>query len=142
MYDNENELDDPLSRIIHITIINSLIPKTDIGQKILEKTSYEYKDRLKFNVITSTKDLYKPLSEEKENPKKGMIDINWLKDIYEKPCLILLFYHIEQTGAETNLEFEQQKIYNILQEIKRNDNNIFIFLFIIYKEKQENPFLF
>ena len=141
MYDNEDELDEPLSRIIHVTIINSIIPKTDIAQKILEKTSYEYKDRLKFNSITSTKDLYKPLSEEKENPKKGLIDINWIKDIYEKPCLILLFYHIEQT-EETNLEFEQQKIYNILQEIKRNDNNIFIFLFIIYKEKQENPFLF
>ena len=69
MYDNEDELDEPLSRIIHVTIINSLIPKTDIAQKILEKTSYEYKDRLKFNNITSTKDLYKPLSEEKENDK-------------------------------------------------------------------------
>ena len=138
MNDNEEELNIPLPRIFHITIINPLKPKVDIVQKILEKTSYEYKDRLKFKLITNIKDLYKPLSDTTNNPKKGLIDINWLKDTFNSPCLILLYHHIEQ--AEQNSESEQQKMYNIIQEIKKRDNNIVIFLFIInkdYKEEQE-----
>ena len=140
MYDNEDELNEPLSRTMHITIINSLTSKIDISQKIKEKLNYEYKDRIKFNLITNIKDLYKPLSKSIDNLKKGLIDNNWLKDYLEKPCIVILYYHIEQT--ETNLESEQQKIYNLLQEIKKNDNNMFIFLFIIYKEDPENPYPF
>ena len=138
MYDNENELDIPLSRIFHVTIINPLKPKVDISQKILENTSYEYKDRLKFNYITNTKDLYKPISTTtNQNSKKGLIDMNWLKDTFEAPCLIILYYHIQQ--AELNIESEQQKMYNTIQAIKKNDSNIFIFLFIIYKDYKEDP---
>ena len=140
MYDNEEELNNPLSRILHVTIINPIMTKIDISQKILEKTSYEYKDRLKFKTITNIKDLYKPISNTIENTKKGLIDINWLKDIYEKPSLILLYYHIEPN--ESNLEFEQQKIYNMIQDIKKNDQNIFIFLFIIFKDNFNNPYQF
>ena len=140
MYDNEEELNNPLSRLLHVTIINPLITKIDISQKILEKTSYEYKDRLKFKTITNIKDLYNPISNTIDNTKKGLIDINWLKDIYEKPSVILLYYHIEQN--ESNLEFEQQKIYNMIQDIKKYDQNIFIFLFIIFKDNFDNPYPF
>ena len=128
MYDNEEELNNPLSRLLHVTIINPLITKIDISQKILEKTSYEYKDRLKFKTITNIKDLYNPISNTIDNTKKGLIDINWLKDIYEKPSVILLYYHIEQN--ESNLEFEQQKIYNIIQDIK-NMTKIFLFFYLL-----------
>ena len=60
MYDNEDELNEPLSRTMHITIINSLTSKIDISQKIKEKLNYEYKDRIKFNLITNIKDLSPP----------------------------------------------------------------------------------
>ena len=140
MYENEEELNNPLSRILHVTIINSIMSKIDISQKILERTSYEYKDRLKFKTITNIKDLYKSISNSSDDTKKGLIDINWLKDIYEKPSIIILYYHIEPNLL--NLELEQQKIYNILQDIKKNDPNIFIFLFIIYKDNSENPYQF
>ena len=138
MYDNEEELNEPLSRIFHVTIINPLKPKVDIAQKILAKTSYEYKDRLKFNYITNIKNLLKPTSEIiNQNASKGLIDTNWLKDINQNPCLILMYYHIEQ--KDVNLEAEELKIYNLLQEIKKDDNNINIFLFIIYKDYKEDP---
>ena len=142
MYDNEAELNNPISRIFHITIINPLPPKIDISQKILEKTSYEFKERLKFNTITSIKDLYKPKYDYSEqNPKKGILDIRWLDDIFNKPCLILLYYHINNNA--TNLDSEQQNIFNIIQDIKKIYNNIFIYLFIIYKEQHpESPYQF
>ena len=138
MYENEEDLNIPLSRIFHVTIINPLTPKIDISKKILEKTSYEYKDRLKFNFLTNINGLYKSKSENSSpSSKKGIIDTNWLKDIFEKPCLIIFYYHIEQNCQ--NLELEEQKMYNMLQEIKKNDSIIFIFLFIIYKDYKEDP---
>ena len=141
MYDNEDELGNSLPRILRIAIINSKIPTTDLSQKILEKTSYEYKERLKFIILQNVKDLYrkKDLSSQ-EKIYKGLIDKNWLEDITKNnPCLIILYYHIDE---KANVEEEHQKIYNLLQDIKKIDNNISIFLFIIFKDNQENPYPF
>ena len=142
MYDNEDDLNICLPRILRIAIINPLVPKTDLAKKILEKTSYEYKERLKFTLYTNANDLYKaktlPLEEQKSS--KGLLDIKWFKDITQnRPCLIILYYHIDE---KANLESEQQKIYNLLENIKKNDNNISIFLFIIFKDNPDNPYPF
>ena len=76
-----------------------------------------------------------------EKTSKGLIDTRWLEDITNnKPCLIILYYYIEENN--TNLESEQQKIYNILEEIKKNDDTVSIFLFIIFKDNPENPYPF
>lgn len=141
MYDNEDELNNTLPRTLRIAIINSLMPATDLSQKILEKTNYEFKDRLKFQLLTNIKDLYKqkdPSSQEKLS--KGLIDTKWFEEITSsKPCLIILYYHIDE---KANVEQEHEKIYNLLQEIRKNDNNISIFLFIIFKDNEENPYPF
>ena len=143
MYDNEDDLNISLPRTLRIAIINPLVPKTDLAKKILDKTSYEYKERLKFTLYTNTKNLYptQPFHlEEQKSSSKGLIDNNWFKDITQnRPCLIILYYHIDE---KANLEAEQQKIYNLLESIKKNDNNISIFLFIIFKDNPENPYPF
>ena len=141
MYNDEEELNIGLPRILHIAIINPLPPQVDLSKKILEKTSYEYKERLKFILLKNIKSLYKPkeLSLEQKS-SKGLIDTKWFEDITQNnPCLIILYYHIDE---KANLESEQQKIYNLLEEIKKNDNNISIFLFIIFKDNPENPYPF
>ena len=142
MYDDEDELNASLTRTLRIAIINPLVPKTDLAKKILEKTSYEYKERLKFSLFTNIKDLYKPQNDIslEEKTSKGLIDKKWLDDITQKmPCLIILYYHIDE---KANLESEQQKIYTLLEDIKKNDNNISIFLFIIFKDNPEDPYPF
>ena len=92
--------------------------------------------------MKSIKNLYKqndPLLEEKIS--KGLIDTNWFEDITnKKPCLIILYYHIEDNNS--NLELEQQKIFNILEEIKKIDSNVSIFLFILFKDDPDNPYPF
>ena len=139
MNDNEEELNKPLTRILRISIVNPLPPKVDLSKRILEK-SYEYKERLKFTLLASIKDLYKPkkiLSEIKLT--KGLIDKQWLEDItQERPCLIILYYHIDEKNK--NLELEQQKIYSMLEEIKKNDSIVPIFLFIIFRDNPESPY--
>ena len=143
MYDDEKILDTNLPRILRISIINPKESKFDISKKILDKSDYQYKERLKFTLLTSIKNLYKPkknLLEEEKNTK-GLIDTRWFEDITNnKPCLIILYYHIEENN--TNLELEQQKIYNLLEEIKKYDENVSIFLFIIFKDNPENPYPF
>ena len=143
MYDNEDELNISIPRTLRISIINPLVPKIDLSKKILEKTSYEYKERVKFSLFTNIKDIYKPKKDIslEQKTSKGLIDKKWLEDITQNmPCLIILYYHIDEKN--TNLDLEQQKIYNILEEIKKNDNNISIFLFIIFKDNPENPYPF
>ena len=143
MYDDEKILDTNLPRILRISIINPKESKFDISKKILDKSDYQYKERLKFTLLTSIKNLYKPkknLLEEEKNTK-GLIDTRWFEDITNnKPCLIILYYHIEENN--TNLELEQQKIYNLLEEIKKYDEYLSIFLFIIFKDNPENPYPF
>ena len=143
MYDDEDDLNVSLPRILRVAIINPLVPKIDLSKKILEKTSYEYKERLKFTLYTNMKDIYKQMFKDlslEEKSSKGLINIKWLEDITKnKPCLIILYYHIEENA---NLESEQQKIYNLLEDIKKNDNNISIFLFIIFKDNPESPYPF
>ena len=141
MYDNEDELSNTIPRTLRIAIINSVNPTTDLSQKILEKIGYEFKNRLKFQLLTNIKDLYKQkdlLSQEKIS--KGLIDTKWFEEITSsRPCLIILYYHIDE---KANVAQEHEKIYNLLQEIKKNDNNISIFLFIIFKDNEENPYPF
>ena len=143
MYDNEDDLNITIPRILRISIVNPLVPKVDLSKKILEKTSYEYKERLKFSLFTNVKDIYKPKKDISLEQKttKGLIDTKWLEDVTQNwPSLIILYYHIDEKN--TNLELEQQKIYSILEEIRKNDINISIFLFIIFKDNPENPYPF
>ena len=147
MYDDEEDLNISLPRALRVAIINPLPPKTDLPKKIIEKiskTNYEFKERLKFTYYTNAKDIYKQkkiaLFSEEEKTSKGLINTKWLEDITKnKPCLIILYYHIEENA---NLESEQQKIYNLLADIKKCDSNISIFLFIIFKDNPENPYPF
>ena len=141
MYNDEEELNKGLPRILHIAIVNPLPPKVDLPKKILEKTSYEYKDRLKFILATNIKNLYKQKDFSlDQKSSKGLINTKWFEDITQiNPCLIILYYHIDE---KANLDSEQQKIYNLLEEIKKQDNNISIFLFIIFKDNPENPYPF
>ena len=141
MYNDEEELNKGLPRILHIAIVNPLPPKVDLPKKILEKTSYEYKDRLKCILATNIKNLYKQKDFSlDQKSSKGLINTKWFEDITQiNPCLIILYYHIDE---KANLDSEQQKIYNLLEEIKKQDNNISIFLFIIFKDNPENPYPF
>jgi hypothetical protein len=78
----------------------------------LEKISYEFKNRLKFQLLTNIKDLYKQKDiSSKEKISKGLIDTKWFEEITSsKPCLSILYYHIDE---KANVEQEHEKILTL-----------------------------
>ena len=145
MFENEDDLKCPLKNIMQIAIIHPNPQQNELSKKILERAVPEFKDRLNFTYYTNYKDIYKdftkhPFTQEVPNSKKGLLNKNWLDELYNKrPALIIYFYFI-QNGA--NKSAEEKKIFETLSEIKKCDELVYIVLFIISKDMQENPYNF
>ena len=142
MLENEEDLKSIPSNIMQIGIIHPAPPKQGFTQKIIECAPPEYKERLNFLWFQTHKDIYKdldkhPFNKDSKNFKKGLINKNWLDEIYKRrPALIIYFYFISN-GADKNSE--EKKIYENIAEMKKLDELVHIILFIIRKDKNENP---
>ena len=144
MFGNEDDLKNSIPNSMRVTIIHPTPQKNDISQRVLDKVGFDFKERLKFNCISNCKDIYKSTDksaiQQDQQTSKGLINRNWLDDICNRrPALIIYFYRIPN-GANKSLE--EKKIYENLQEIKKNDDLVYIFLFIICKDMNENPYDF
>ena len=143
MFGNEDDLKNSIPNSMRVTIIHPTPQKNDLSQRILDKTELSLKERLKFNCISNYKDIYKDLDkpfQQDQESSKGLINRKWIDDICNRrPALIIYFYHIPN-GANKSLE--EKKMYESLQEIKKNDDLVNIFLFIICKDMRENPYDF
>ena len=144
MLGSEEDLNNPIQNSMLITIIHPNPAKNDLSQRVQEKVGLELKERLKFSCISDYKNLYKDLdkstSQQEPQSSRGLINKKWLDDLYNrKPALIIYFYQIPN-GA--NKMMEEKKIYENLLEIKKADDLVYIFLFIISKDMKENPYNF
>ena len=142
MFGDESKLLDPLHRSMKITIVNSQATTNspDLSKRIIEKAEIEFKNRLKFSILSNIKDIYKditPLTPEQQN-KKGLLNTKWLEEIcIIKPSVIIYYYHVKE-GVDKDKE--EQKIFNQIEEIKKYDNIVTIFLFIISKDSADSDF--
>ena len=140
MFGDENKLLSPLHRSLKITIINSQTStgSPDLSARIIEKAGIEFKDRLKFSKTGDIKDIYKdvtPLTSDQKN-KKGLLNTKWLYEICElKPSVIIYYYHVKEG---VNKDQEEQTIFNKIEEIKKYDSIVTIFLFIISKDSTDS----
>ena len=120
MFGDESKLLDPLHRSMKITIVNSQATTNspDLSKRIIEKAEIEFKNRLKFSILSNIKDIYKditPLTPEQQN-KKGLLNTKWLEEIcIIKPSVIIYYYHVKE-GVDKDKE--EQKIFNQIEEIK------------------------
>ena len=144
MFGSEEDLNNSISNSMIISIIHPTPEKIDLSQKVLEKTGFDYKERLKFICTSNYKDIYKDLdksgTQQESQSSKGLINRKWIDDLCNRrPSLIMYFYPIPK-GANKNSE--EKKIYENLLEIKKFDDLVYIFLFIISKDMKENPYNF
>ena len=143
MFGSEEELKNSISNSMIVSIVHPTPDKIDLSQKVLEKTGFEFKERLKFICTPNYKDIYKDIDKPKQQESqssKGLINRRWIDDLCnKKPALIIYFYHIPK-GANKSLE--EKKIYDNILDIKRTDELVYIFLFIISKDMKENPYNF
>ena len=141
MFGDEKELTYSIVNTMRIAIIN---PNTtnDISTHIFNKLNSDIKNRIKISLIPSTSDLFK-LNQNNSNESTqqiGLINKKWISDIINQiPCVILLYYYIKP-GA--NKENEEKIIFENIQEIKKYDSFVYIYLFIICKDMKENPYNF
>ena len=144
MFGNEEELKNPIPNTIRVAIINSNPKKNDLSQRILQKTGFDFKERLKIIYMSDYKDIYKDLDKlsfQKDiQTSKGLINTNWIDDICNKRPALIIYYHYIPIGA--NKSFEEKKIYENVIEIRKNDELVSIFLFIISSDMKENPYNF
>ena len=144
MFGNEDVLKNSIPNSMRITIIHPTPQKNDLSQRVLEKTGLDFKERLKISCISNYKDIYKDIGklaiQQESKASRGLINRKWIDDICNRrPALIIYFYHIPN-GANKSLE--EKKIYENLSEIKKFDELVYIFLFIISKDMKENPYNF
>ena len=144
MFGNEEELKNLIPNTIRGAIINSNLKKNDLSQRILQKTGFDFKERLKIIYMSDYKDIYKDLDKlsfQKDiQTSKGLINTNWIDDICNKRPALIIYYHYIPIGA--NKSFEEKKIYENVIEIRKNDELVSIFLFIISSDMKENPYNF
>ena len=144
MFGNEEDLKNSIPNSMLISIIHPNPAKNDFSQRILEKTGIELKERLKFSCLSNYKDIYKdiekPSSQKETQSSRGLINKKWIDDLYNRrPALIIYFYQIPNG---VNKSMEEKKIYENLLEIKKSDDLVYVFLFIISKDMKENPYNF
>ena len=145
MLENEEDLKSLPSNIMQIAILHPSPPKPNFTQKIIECAPADFKERLKFSWFKTYKDIYTdldkhPFNKDSKNFKKGLINKNWLDEIYNRRPALIIYFHFTTPGADRNTE--ERKIYENLSEMKKCDELIHIILFIIRKDKKENPFFF
>lgn len=144
MFGNEEELKNSIPNTIRVAIINPNPQNNDLNQRILQKTGFDFKERLKIICASNCNDIYKDLEklsfQKDTQASKGLINTKWIDDICNKiPALIIYYYHISN-GANKSLE--EKKIYENIIEIKKYDELVSIFLFIISSDMKENPYNF
>ena len=143
MFGDEKELTTSIKNTMRIAIINPNTASNDISIHIFNKLNSDTKNRIKISLIPSVQDLYKlnpPHTNDSTTSQNGLINKKWISDIMSQiPSVILFYYHIEP-GA--NKENEEKKIYENIQEIKKYDPYLYIYLFIICKDIKENPYNF
>ena len=144
MFGNEEELKNSIPNSMRISIINPTPQKNDLSQRILDKTGPEYKERLKFTCTSNYKDIYKDLDklsfQKDAQTSNGLINIKWIDDLCNRRPSLIIYYHHIPNGSNKSLE--EKKIYENLVEIKKYDELVYIFLFIISKDMKENPYNF
>ena len=145
MLENEEDLKSLPSNIMQIAILHPSPPKPNFTQKIIECAPADFKERLKFSWFKTYKDIYTdldkhPFNKDSKNFKKGLINKNWLDEIYNRRPALIIYFHFTTQGVDRNTE--ERKIYENLSEMKKCDELIHIILFIIRKDKKENPFFF
>ena len=144
MFGNEEELKNSIENTIRVAIINSTAQKSDLNQRILNKTGFDFKDRLKIICASNYNDIYKDLDkisfQKDTQSSKGLINIKWIDDICNRRPALIIYYHHIPNGSDKSLE--EKKIYENLVEIKKYDELVSIFLFIISSDMKENPYNF
>ena len=124
MFGSEEDLNNSISNSMIISIIHPTPEKIDLSQKVLEKTGFDYKERLKFICTSNFKDIYKDLdksgTQQESQSSKGLINRKWIDDLCNRrPSLIIYFYPIPK-GANKNSE--EKKIYENLLKNKKFDD--------------------
>ena len=144
MFENEEALKTPLKNTMQIAIVHPSSQEKDYSKKILEKVTPEFKGRLKFTNYTNYKDIYKDLNKlpfiQEGTFRKGLLNENWIEELYNKRPGLIMYFYLIPNGADKNLE--EKKIYENIAEIKKYDELVYIVLFIISKDQKENPYNF
>ena len=144
MFGNEEELKKSIPNTIRVAIINSNSQKNDLSQRILQKIGFDFKERLKIICTLNYNDIYKDLDklsfQKDTQASKGLINSKWIDDICNKRPALIIYYHYIPNGANKSLE--EKKIYENVIEIKKYDELVSIFLFIISSDMKENPYNF
>ena len=140
MIGNEEDLKKPIPNSMLISIIHPNPTKNDLSQRIFEKAGFDLKERLKITYVSNYKNIYDLDKKKESQTSKGLINTKWIEDVCNKnPSLIIYFYPIPN-GANKSLE--EKKIYENISEIKKYDDLVYIFLFILSKDTKENPYNF
>ena len=131
MFGDEKEYGKSIMNSLLICLVDEENEKNQILQKISEKMEATYTQRIKFLIYKSVNEIpFKNLNEKVSQNEKGIINMTWLNNLYNnKPSVILLFYHFTFT---TNIKIEEERIYNDIQKIKKNDELSNIMVFIIF----------
>ena len=143
MFGNEEDLKNQIPNTMLISIIHPNPTKNDLSQRILEKAGFDLKERLKITYVSNYRNIYdldKKSPQNESQAAKGLLNKKWIDDIYnKKPSLIIYFYQIPNGS---NKSLEEKKIYENISEIKKCDELVYLFLFIISKDTKENPYNF
>ena len=125
--DNKNKL--KLLSSMKITIVDSEGQNNGLHLMIYEKISNEYFDKLKISSIQNINYLYQKSLNNKEESSQGLLNTLWMEEITtSRPSVIILYYYIKEGSTK---EEEEVKISNIIDDILKYDQNVYIYLFIM-----------
>lgn len=135
MFENEEELKNPLPNKMQILIISSNPQKADINKKIQEKIGIEFKNRLNFTFTQNINNYYKNLDKQvyklESKGEKCLINKKWLDEMCIKRPSLIIYFHYIPNG--TDITSEEQKIVEVIREIKKNDEQVGVYVFKIGK---------
>ena len=129
MYKKEEEYKTILSNSLRVAIVSYNIESKLLSNNIQQKVINDNKKKIEFSCANNIEDLYKKklYIEEHDN---GLLNKNWIYNVtYIIPSVFIVYYQIL---VGVNKENEEEKIYKILEEIRKHSANCLILLIIVF----------
>jgi hypothetical protein len=136
MFGSEIEYKLPLANSLRIAIVSYNISNIELATKIQEKIMISKKKKFQIIQVEHISDLFKYQENNKEEKNKGLIDKKWINNIINFiPSVIVLNYQIK---PDANKDLEEKNLYLKLEEIRKNSEDCYIILIVIYPDMHDS----
>ena len=136
MFGSEVEYKNPLSNSMRAAIVNYNMQNIELATKIQEKIILLNKIKFQINYVDSINDLFKYKEIYKGEISKGLINKKRINNIINFiPSVVVLYYQVK---SGSNKEYEENNIFNQVEEIRNYSKSCYIFIIVIYPDMHDS----